>query len=216
MTRRRTRGVTGHIAPRALAVLTALLTLSGLVLAGPAAVAHVTVDPPTAPAGSYSTLTFRVPTESDSASTTKVALYLPPAPALASVSVRPHPGWRSTMHRDGDAVRRIVWRATSPQSYIRPGEFDEFSIAVGPVPRSGRVVFKALQTYSDGSVVRWIDPAVAGQPEPEHPAPVLAITPAGHRATHEHTSRAPLVLSIVAVALAAVSLALSIARRRRS
>jgi periplasmic copper chaperone A len=34
-----------------------------------------------------------------------------------------------------------------------------------------RIVFKALQTYSDGDVVRWIEEPVAGEPEPDHPAP---------------------------------------------
>jgi periplasmic copper chaperone A len=39
-------------------------------------------------------------------------------------------------------------------------------------------VFKTIQTYSDGTVVRWIDDTVAGQAEPEHPAPVLNLAAA--------------------------------------
>ena len=39
------------------------------------------------------------------------------------------------------------------------------------------MVFKALQTYSDGNVVRWIEEPVDGGEEPEHPAPVLAAEP---------------------------------------
>jgi hypothetical protein len=40
-------------------------------------------------------------------------------------------------------------------------------------------VFKALQTYSNGEVVSWIQEATEGAEEPEHPAPVLKlITPA--------------------------------------
>jgi hypothetical protein len=39
-------------------------------------------------------------------------------------------------------------------------------------------VFKAVQTYSDGTVVSWIEPVVKGTPAPEHPAPVLRL--AGH------------------------------------
>ena len=35
--------------------------------------------------------------------------------------------------------------------------------------------FKVLQTYSNGAVDRWIEPWPAGQPEPERPAPVLAV-----------------------------------------
>lgn len=153
-------------------------------LAG-AASAHVTVNPSTATGGSYSKLTFRVPTESDSASTTKVAVFLPSDPAFSYVGIKPHPGWSYKVSKTGDDVSKIVWQATSADSRIEPGEFDEFDISLGPLPDSGDVVFKALQYYSDGSVVRWIQPAVAGQEEPEHPAPTLTITPA---ASGESTS----------------------------
>jgi hypothetical protein len=38
-------------------------------------------------------------------------------------------------------------------------------------------VFKAVQTYDSGEVVRWIEEAAEGAEEPEHPAPVLNLTP---------------------------------------
>jgi hypothetical protein len=47
--------------------------------------------------------------------------------------------------------------------------------------RRWQAVLKTLQTYSDGTIVRWIDDTAAGQPEPEHPAPVLTLTAAGCR-----------------------------------
>lgn len=225
--------------------LTATFALAG------AASAHVTVNPNTATAGSYSKLTFRVPTESDTASTRKVVVYFPEDHPFASASVKPHPGWSFTVkdHKlstpitsdDGqvtEAVQKIVWTATSAASQIKPGEFDEFDVSVGPLPDSGTVVFKALQYYTDGSVVRWIEPSVAGQDEPEHPAPVLSITaspsaapsadatsasgatadatPISATTDDDGDSKAPLVLSILAVVLAAGSLALSVVRRRRS
>jgi hypothetical protein len=41
------------------------------------------------------------------------------------------------------------------------------------------MTFKALQTYSNGQVVSWIDvPAAGSSDEPEHPAPTLKLTPA--------------------------------------
>ena len=40
------------------------------------------------------------------------------------------------------------------------------------------MVFKAVQTYESGEVVRWIEQAAEGADEPEHPAPVLALTAA--------------------------------------
>jgi hypothetical protein len=59
---------------------------------------------------------------------------------------------------------------------IKPGEFMEFPISVGPVPDVPSMQFPAAQTYSDGSVVNWDQQRTAGGPEPEHPAPLLTIT----------------------------------------
>ena len=206
----------------AAAALTGVLTFAG------AASAHVTVNPSSATAGSWSKLTFRVPTESDTASTTKVAVYLPTDAGFQSVTVKPHPGWSYRVTRRGDAVAQITWRPLTPADRIHPGEFDEFDISVGPLPDSGTVAFKALQYYSDGSVVRWIDTPVAGQPEPEHPAPVLTLTPAAdttdaaapapaaaEAASDESPSHAPLILATIALVVAVGAFALSVLARRR-
>lgn len=71
----------------------------GLVLLGGPALAHVTVDPQQAQQGGFTKLTFRVPTESDTLSTTKVTVQLPPDDPIASVSVKPHPGWTYRVER---------------------------------------------------------------------------------------------------------------------
>lgn len=214
---------------RALAIATAVPALAVLALAAPAS-AHVTVNPNTATGGSYSKLTFRVPTESDTASTTKLAVYFPTTPAFASVSVKPHPGWSYKVSDSDQHVAKIVWTADAPADQIKPGQFDEFDISLGPLPTSGTVTFKALQTYSDGSVVRWIEPTVAGQPEPQHPAPVLTLTkatsdPAASTTTpttgsstvveKDSSSKAPLILSIVALVVAVAGAGASVLRRRQ-
>jgi hypothetical protein len=41
------------------------------------------------------------------------------------------------------------------------------------------MIFKTLQTYSDGTVVRWIDEPATDGTEPESPAPVLKLAAAG-------------------------------------
>ena len=52
-------------------------------------------------------------------------------------------------------------------------------MSADPLPDGvAQLAFKAIQTYSNGDIVRWIDLPQAGQPAPEHPAPVLALTPA--------------------------------------
>lgn len=208
-----------------------------IALAAPAS-AHVTVNPSTATQGGYAALTFRVPTEVDDASTVKVQVYFPPEQPLASVSVKPHPGWsyRVTTSRlpqpvktpDGtltSAVSRITWTPDSPADAIKPGEFDEFEVSGGPLPDAPSMEFKALQTYSDGNVVRWIESPTAGAAEPEHPAPVLTLTPAGSGATgqgaggtatpaaHEGHDTTALVLSIVALVVALAAAAAALLRR---
>ena len=55
-------------------------------------------------------------------------------------------------------------------------QFGAFTILVGTLPsNTSKVVFKAVQTYSDGTVTSWIEPVAKGAPEPEHPTPVLKL-----------------------------------------
>jgi len=160
-----------------------------LALAAPAS-AHVTVNPNSATPGGYTKVTFRVPNESDTASTTKVEVNLPADNPIASVSLKPLPGWTAVAEKstlatpikvhDSDvteAITKITWTAAAG-SEVKPGQFQEFDVSLGPLPDSGQLIFKALQTYSDGSVVRWIDEPTTDGSEPEHPAPVLKLAAA--------------------------------------
>jgi uncharacterized protein YcnI len=157
-------------------------------LAFPAAAsAHVTVNPGTATQGGYTKVTFRVPTERDDASTTKVEIAIPTDKPIASVSLKPVQGWTAVSETtklttpiktdDGEiteAISKITWTADT-SSAIKPHQFQEFDVSLGPLPATDQIVFKALQTYSDGAIVRWIDEPSAGA-EPEHPAPTLKLT----------------------------------------
>ncbi|WP_433361772.1 YcnI family protein [Actinoplanes sp. CA-142083] len=160
-----------------------------LALAVPAS-AHVTVNPNTATPGGYTKVTFRVPNESDTASTTKLEVNLPADKPVASVSVKPVPGWTAVAVKSKlatpikahdteitEAVSKITWTADG-SSAVKPGQFQEFDVSLGPLPDSGQMIFKALQTYSDGSIVRWIDEPTTDGSEPEHPAPVLKLAAA--------------------------------------
>ncbi|MFI7601673.1 YcnI family protein [Actinoplanes sp. NPDC049681] len=160
-----------------------------LALAVPAA-AHVTVNANTAVQGGYTKVTFRVPNESDAASTTKVEVNLPADTPFASVSLKPVAGWTMNAEKAKlaqplqahgtaitEAVSKITWTATGDAA-IKPGQFQEFDVSLGPLPKVDQVVFKALQTYSDGSVVRWIDEPTTDGTEPDKPAPVLKLTAA--------------------------------------
>jgi uncharacterized protein YcnI len=156
------------------------------------ALAHVSVNSPGATQGGFGVLTFRMPNETDNTNATGLKVQLPPDQPLASVSVKPQPGWTYTVTRaklpqpitddDGNKVTDypsvVDWKATA--GGIKPGEFAEFQLSVGPLPKADSMTFKALQTYSDGQVVSWIDvPAAGSTEEAEHPAPTLKLTPAG-------------------------------------
>ena len=158
-----------------------------LVAGAGVAAAHVTVDPSTAAAGDSTTLTFRVPTESETASTVGVAVTLPADHPFAEVAVRPLPGWTVTPTKttlpapvtEGDitvkeAVTSVTWTA-DPGSSIGPGEFAEFEISADPVPAVSALEFPTTQTYDDGTVVQWNEPTPASGEEPDHPVPTLTV-----------------------------------------
>lgn len=218
--------------------------LVALVGALPAS-AHVRADPESAAGGEYSVITFRVPTESDTAGTVKVEVSLPTDRPITSVSTEPVPGWTaqvvkaplpapvSTGHGGTvtEAVRTVTWTA-APGTRIAPEQFAEFKVSAGPLPTTpGPLVMPTVQSYDDGTSVSWSEPpAPAGAPEPEHPAPVIEVTPAvggehgGHggaeasptaasSSTADDSARwlggAGLVVGAIGVAVGAVALARS-------
>lgn len=178
--------------PRAIArLLSAAAALVALAAIGalPAA-AHVSVQPSSATKGGFSAISFRVPTERDDASTTKIEVTFPAKQPLPFFSVKPHPGWDYEVQRgelpepvevEGttvtEAVSTVTWTAQSADDAIGPGEYDDFSVSVGFLPEADQMVFKAVQTYDSGEVVSWIEEAAEGADEPEHPAPTLKLTP---------------------------------------
>ncbi|WFE49989.1 YcnI family protein [Micromonospora sp. WMMD1155] len=174
-------------AAAALAITAAATAVLGF--AGPAS-AHVTVNPKEATQGGYARVAFRVPNESDTASTNKLEVVLPENAPVGSVSTMPVPGWTvATEKRKVDppievhgsqlteAVSKITWTATGDAA-VKPGQFQEFPVSMGPLPKVDTMVFKVLQTYSDGNISRWIDDPAPGGEEPEHPAPVLTLAAA--------------------------------------
>jgi uncharacterized protein YcnI len=170
--------------------LAAVLVLGvALAIAVPSAAdAHIRLAPGQAQAGAESTqLTFSVPTETEGVATTSVELDLPSSAPFAKLSVEPVPGWtaRATSAplakpvKVGDtevttAFSRVVWTAGADTKLVT-GQFQNFVIAVGPMPSVGRIKMTALQTLSNGAVLQWNEEMKAGEAEPEHPAPVLYV-----------------------------------------
>jgi uncharacterized protein YcnI len=158
-----------------------LLTATALgALALPAAAsAGVTVQPDAAPAGKFTRLDVRVPTERGVA-TKRVVLELPPGFAFASF--QPTAGWRIRMTQrqlvqplevDGTSfdheIAKITWTAETKADQIPPGGFQDFGLAVRiPDGEPGsKLTFNALQEYADGEIVRYVGAAGSEAPAPQ-------------------------------------------------
>jgi uncharacterized protein YcnI len=184
--------------------VTALTAAAGLLLVPLAGIAsaHVTVQGPGATQGGFTKLTFRVPTEKD-VPTTKIEIAMPEDTPIPSMRVMPKPGWTYEMTKAApkvpveahgepvtEVVTRITWTVAAGNKGIGATEFDEFEVSAGPLPETEQLVFKALQTYADGEVVRWIEEPVEGGEDPEKPAPVLQLAAAEEEDTDGATASA--------------------------
>jgi uncharacterized protein YcnI len=179
---RRVRTFTGALA-LALAATTVFAAGAG---------AHVTVHPGTEKKGASDVLlTFAVPNEeTNGATVTKLELDLPANTPLLGVAPQAMAGWTATVTStklakpvttdDGqitEAVSQVVWTANDPAAGVAQDQFGAFTLLVGTLPsNTTKVAFKAVQTYSDGTVTSWIEPVVKGAPAPEHPMPILTLT----------------------------------------
>ncbi|MEU9308208.1 YcnI family protein [Streptomyces sp. NPDC048256] len=172
-----------------------------LVLSSPA-FAHVSVAAEgTAAKGGYAVVDFKVPNERDNASTTKLEVTFPTDHPLASAMPEPINGWKIEVTKSklakpielhgkqiSEAVSKITWTATGKG--IEAGYFQKFPVSVGALPEDAdELVFKAIQTYSNKEVVRWIEVQEDGAEEPENPAPVLALAAASED-EHSHGTSA--------------------------
>ncbi|ACU70051.1 nuclear export factor GLE1 [Catenulispora acidiphila DSM 44928] len=193
---------------RGAALTGAVLTV--LAIAGPAS-AHVTISPnTTAKGGSDIELTFRVPNEEAQATTTQVEVDFPTDKPITGVLPEPTPGWTvkvdnvtlaTPIKTDDGTVTQVVQRITWSGGQLAPGQYQGFRVMLGSVPDDAdSLTFKALQTYSNGDVVRWIDVQQSGQPEPDHPAPVLTL---GAAAPDGDASSAPSSPQVTATASSA-------------
>jgi uncharacterized protein YcnI len=168
---------------RLVAVL--VMTATALVVTALPASAHVTVKPDAAPKGSFSVLSFSVPNERSDASTVTMEVTFPVDHPIPFVSVQPVPGWTWTAEKatlakpvkaEGSQITEAVSKITWTGGEIKPGEFQLFTVSAGLLPTNTKSIeFKALQTYSNGEVVRWIESTPKGAPEPEFPAPTLKL-----------------------------------------
>ena len=180
----------GRMVRRMLAVV-AVAVLGGGLWAAQAS-AHVTINTlGVVTQGSFSKFGFSVPNERDDAGTVKLKVQFPQDHPLAFVSVQGMPGWDietttrqlgTPLDVEGSSIDQVVdtitWTATG-DTQIKPGQFELFWVSAGPMPSDvTSLSFPAIQTYSSGEEVNWIDQPTSGGAEPEHPAPTLQLVAA--------------------------------------
>lgn len=115
--------------------------------------AHVTVQPEETTQGSYETFTVQVPTESDEVPTIKVKIEIPSSVFISRFE--PKSGWRYEIERDGlEKITSVTWVAEN-EGFL-PTEFGLFNMQGRVADDATEIVWKAYQTYQDGSVVEWV------------------------------------------------------------
>ena len=162
--------------------LAAACALAFVVLDAAVAGAHVTVSPSSIPQGtSDAILTFRVPNESATAAVTGLRVQFPLDHPIILLNPEAGSGWQATVVKtalpkpvttdDGtfsSTVSEIDWTGGT----IPVGQFGEFNVLAQGIPTgTPELVFKAIQSYGDGTVVSWIEVPDRTVPKPRAPGP---------------------------------------------
>lgn len=165
--------------------LSAFFVATLLVAVPVTAYAHVTVEPSTASKGGYGNFTVKVPSHDDVQNTVKVELAIPQDEAITSVQVAPTQGWTfrfektkldNPVDNHGAKVTEVISKIIWEGGQVKPNEFVEFRIALGPLPENlDSLMLPVIQTYDGGKVANWIEETIEGEGEPESPAPVISL-----------------------------------------
>jgi uncharacterized protein YcnI len=185
------------------------LAFLALLLAFPAsALAHVTIVPDTSRPGQTGEFRLRTQNERENSATVRLEVFIPKGVPAEAVPVK---GWTITRIPGG-----LRWAADQGVA-IRGGRTEDFKLKLGPLPKQPRLVFKALQYYEDGQVVRWIQDPTA---DAERPAALLDLGGGALRdenvAAGGESNGFPWAIVVAVLVLAAIVAAGAVTLRRRS
>ncbi len=190
------------------AVLSSVATFAVIGASSSAAFAHSEITPASTPAGVETELTLKLENERSDASTVKVEMFFPDGQEIVVTKVPDVGEWSGAPQGGpgggpgalGDPAPGITWQRASGS----PSDDLSLTFSLILPDRAGTIQMALLQTYSDGSVDRWIDPWPAGQPEPEAPGPRLTLTaaPGSTSTTAGSTASAPTTTTEASVSTA--------------
>jgi len=140
---------------------------SGLALP---AFGHVVVEAqPGSPGAADATLKITAAAESSTAGISKIDVTADPAIPADQITLITGPsGWTLSPGSQGG------FAVSGPP--LAKGEDAVVSLRVKQLPSAPQVVFKVLQTYSDGDVERWIELPGPDGKEPDKPAPIVKLS----------------------------------------
>ncbi|MEQ4207591.1 DUF1775 domain-containing protein [Actinopolymorpha sp. B9G3] len=173
------RYVTLVLTVLATVLATMAATMLGvLVMAEPAA-ARVSIVPGTVKGGGTETFAIRLANERQDTSTNRLALVFPDDTPISIVEVTPVKGWTVSISTrplnppaevEGRAVREVAESIVWEGGRVGPGQFEQFLVTLGPLPRHGRLALEATQTYANGDTDMWPDASASSQQNPVAPA----------------------------------------------
>src|SRR5437773_3872651 len=134
----------------------------GLAFAG-SAFAHAHVSPPVVVSKEGQVFTLAVPTEEESAATTKIELTPPSGFSIDSFA--PLPGWKREVQSTGSGGETTIQKVTWSGGNVPHEEASMFQF-LASTDAAKTYTFKVRQTYSDGTVVDWAGPESSDTPAP--------------------------------------------------
>ncbi len=213
-----------------LKIVAAITGVFSLLFAIIPAFAHVVVKPNQTGVAAFQTFTIGVPNEKDMPT---VALRLVIPDGLKSVSPNVKPGWKIDVKKAGSDDNAPVTEISWTNGSIPAGQRDDFFFSAQVPSDETSVNWKAYQTYQDGAVVSWDqDPSSLknmnddqkeklekqGKGPYSQTKIVNDLKPTAANTSNvvaqSSSSNVPTVLSIVAIALSAVSLWMAMQKKK--
>jgi uncharacterized protein YcnI len=193
-----------------------VLGIASFFVAATPALAHVVVKPAQVGIGSFQTFTMGVPNEKETA-TVEVRLMIPKGLNYVSPTVKP--GWNIEIKKQGSGDNAQVTEIDWTGGTIPVGQRDDFSFSAQVPASETTLAWDAYQVYENGETVAWTQkPGTMDESGTPHSLTKvindLAPSPMPSANSTETTTKIPLLFSIVALALSALSLGFSFRNKK--
>ncbi len=198
-------------------LVTSIISSLAILLVPAAAFAHVTVKPAQVAPAAFQTFTTGVPNEKE-IPVTGLRLVIPDG--LKHVSPNVKPGWQVNVTKTGTGEDAKVTEISWTGGTIPAGQRDDFLFSAQAPASDTTLVWKAYQTYQDGTVAAWDQKPGDSHSEGSTPysetkvSEDKAATDAAPATNDENESRANVAVALSVVALVS-ALAIPTLKRKK-